>query len=288
MKNCDLGKEFKDGEVICKEGDEGKSMFVIQSGKVKVTKNVADGEITLTTLKEGEIFGEMALFDHMTRSATVKAEGDAVVLSVDKKRFFTKVSKDPTLAFKILLGMSGRIRSLNNDILKFKKSRNEFLGTFADMSNTGDLILKEVQQSIKADNGSVMLLDETKKVLKIMAAFGSEAPKKTELKEGSGIAGDVVRTGKIELINNISADPRYRPGQMKIDTLLCAPLKNRNIIMGVINLSNSNGNFFNLDDLKLLRVFSSYAAIAIENARLFSRTERIAESILKHATLLDM
>ena len=38
MKNRDLGKEFKDGEVICKEGDEGKSMFVIQSGKVKITK----------------------------------------------------------------------------------------------------------------------------------------------------------------------------------------------------------------------------------------------------------
>ena len=288
MKNRDLGKEFKDGEVICKEGDEGKSMFVIQSGKVKVTKSVADEEITLTTLKEGEIFGEMALFDHMPRSATVKAEGDAVVLSVDKKGFFAKASKDPTLAFNILLGMSGRIRSLNNEISKFKKSRAEFLGAFADMSNAGGLILKEIQHSIKADNGSLMLLDEKKKVLKIMAAFGSEAPQKTELKEGFGIAGDVVRTGKIELINNILADSRYRPGQMKLDTLLCAPLKNRNKIIGVINLSNSNGNFFNLDDLKLLRVFSSYASIAIENARLFSKTERISESIVKHATLLDM
>ncbi len=288
MKKREIGKTYKNGEIICREGEEGKNMFVIQSGKVKVTKNVPDGEVTLTTLKEGEIFGEMALFDRLPRSATVKAAGEAVVLSVDKKGFFAKASKDPTLAFNILEGMSGRIRTLNDQLTRLKKNREEIMGSFVDIGETGNLILEEVKQSIKADNGSVMLLDERKKVLKIASAFGTEAIQKTELKEGAGIAGDVIKTGKIELINNISADPRFIPGQMKFETLLCAPLKSKNKIIGVINLSNSHGNFFNLDDLKLLRVLAIYASNAIENARVLSKTERIADSIIKHATLLDM
>jgi CRP-like cAMP-binding protein len=288
MKKGELGKTYKNDEIICREGEEAKIMFVVQSGKVKVTKNVPNGEVTLTTLKEGEIFGEMALFDHLPRSATVKATGEAIVLSIDKKGFFAKASKDPTLAFNILEGMSKRIRILNDEISKFKRNREEMLGTFADIEETGNLILEEVQKSIKADNGSVMLLDEKKKVLRITAAFGVEADQKTELKEGTGIAGDVLKTGKIELINNISADPRFMPGQMRFETLLCAPLKSRNKNIGVINVSNSHGNFFNLDDMKLLRVLSIYASIAVANARVFSRTEKITDSIIKHATLLDM
>jgi GAF domain-containing protein len=59
-------------------------------------------------------------------------------------------------------------------------------------------------------------------------------------------------------------------------------------IFGVINLSTRKGNFFSLDDLKFLRVFSFYASIVIENARLFSNTMKITDSIIKHATLLDM
>ena len=105
---------------------------------------------------------------------------------------------------------------------------------------------------------------------------------------GVGIAGDVMKTGKIELINNISSDPRYTPGQMKFETLLCAPLKSRGNIFGVINLSNNNGNFFNLDDLKLLKVLSVYASISLENAKLYTSTERLTNSIIKHATLLEM
>ena len=133
-----------------------------------------------------------------------------------------------------------------------------------------------------------MLLDEKKNILKIIAAFGKEAGKKTDLKVGTGIAGDVIRTGKIELINNISAETRFEKGEMQIETLLCAPLKSKNKIFGVINLSNNQGNYFNLDDLKLVRVLAVYASIAIENARLFSITDRISDTIIKHATLLDM
>jgi len=284
----ELGRVYEDGEIICCEGNEGKDMYVIQSGNVKVTKGSPNGELFLATLKEGEIFGEMALFDRLPRSATVRASGVARILCIDRKGFFTRISKDPTMALKLLETMSKRIRALNEELTRFKKSRRKIMNRFVDISETSGLILEEIKRSIKADNGSVMLLDEKKKTLKIIAAFGVEANQKTELALGTGIAGDVLKTGRIELINNISADSRFVPGQMKFKTLLCAPLKVRDRILGVINLSNSYGSFFDLEDLKLLRVLSVHASIAIENARLFSMTEKITESIIKHATLLDM
>jgi CRP-like cAMP-binding protein len=288
MKKSELGRTYKDGEIICREGEEGKGMYVIQSGKVEVMKKVPDGEFPITTLNKGEIFGEMALFDLLPRSATVRASGEAVVLSIDKKGFFAKVSEDPTLAFNILESMSRRIRALNNELAKLKKDREKVLETFLDLRETTRLILEEIRHSIQADNGSIMLLDEETQDLSITAAFGIEEGKKTRLAPGKGIAGDVMKTGKIELINNISADPRYEPGDMNVTTLLCAPLRSRKKIFGVINLSHSRNNFFNLDDLKLLRVLSIYASIAIDNAKLFLTSQKISDSILKHVTLLDM
>jgi CRP/FNR family cyclic AMP-dependent transcriptional regulator len=121
MKESEIGKKYRDGEIICREGDEGKNMFVIQSGTVEVIKKRPEGELKLGTLTKGKIFGEMALFDHMPRSATIRAVGDAVVLSIDKKGFFAKASTDPTLAFNILEEMSERIRDLNQELSNYKK-----------------------------------------------------------------------------------------------------------------------------------------------------------------------
>ena len=121
MKESELGKTYNDGEIICREGEEGKSMFVVQSGTVEVSRKLPGGEMVLGTMTRGEIFGEMALFDHMPRSATVKAKGEAVVLRIDKKGFFAKASKDPTLVFNILEGMSKRIRALTGELSQYKK-----------------------------------------------------------------------------------------------------------------------------------------------------------------------
>jgi CRP-like cAMP-binding protein len=122
MKESELGRTYKDGEIICREGDVGESMFVIQSGTVEVSKNHNGGELVLRTMTTGEIFGEIALFDRMARSATVKALGEAIVLRVDKKGFFAKACQDPTMTFNILEGMSKRIRDLTHELSKYQEN----------------------------------------------------------------------------------------------------------------------------------------------------------------------
>ncbi len=121
METSALGKTYRDGEVIVRQGEAGNCMFVIQAGEVEVIRdNEKQRGIRLAVLHETDFFGEMALFDREVRSATVRALGDAQVLTVDKKSFLRRVHEDPSLAFRILEQMSHRIRELDTELARLK------------------------------------------------------------------------------------------------------------------------------------------------------------------------
>jgi len=117
MKESNLGKSYRDGEVVVQQGEPGNCMYAIQEGELGVFKeHEGRPTIRVAVLKTGDIFGEMAIFEQEIRSATVKAMGEARVLTVDKKTFLRRVQEDPTLAFNLVRMMSQRIRSLNAEI----------------------------------------------------------------------------------------------------------------------------------------------------------------------------
>lgn len=124
MASGELGKVYNDGEVIICEGEDGSCMFVIQEGEVEVfIQGDEEQEIRLGVRGEGEFFGEMAIFDRDVRSATVRALGDARVLTVDKKNFMRRVHEDPSLAFRLVETMSRRIRELGDEVARLQKAR---------------------------------------------------------------------------------------------------------------------------------------------------------------------
>ena len=118
-----LGKVYRPGEVIVRQGDVGDCMYVIQSGKVEVVLEKEGKEIRLAELGEGEFFGEMALFEKDVRSATVRPLGEVRVLTVDKKMFLRKIHDDPSLAFTIMQKMSRRIRELDRELMRITSER---------------------------------------------------------------------------------------------------------------------------------------------------------------------
>lgn len=130
MTDGELGRVYANGETICKEGDKGDVMYVVQSGKVKITKRAPSGELTLATLQGGDMFGEMALFDKLPRSATATAVGEARVLSIDRKKLFLSISHDPTLVFKMLETMSSRIRKLDDILAGQAEAKQEMQKLF--------------------------------------------------------------------------------------------------------------------------------------------------------------
>ena len=119
-KSGSLGKTYKDGEVIVRQGEPGKTMFVIQSGEVEVYREDDSSQVVrLAVLKKGEVMGEMALFDRAPRSASVRALGDAVVLTIDKRTLMRRIHEDPALVLRIFENMSQRIRKLNQEVVNY-------------------------------------------------------------------------------------------------------------------------------------------------------------------------
>lgn len=117
-----LGRDHSDGDVICRQGERGDRMYVILAGRASVVHEEGGFEAVVGELGAGDIFGEMAIFDNQPRSATVRANGNARVLTLDKRAFLSHVQQDPSLAYRVLEDMSQRIRSLDAEISRLKKA----------------------------------------------------------------------------------------------------------------------------------------------------------------------
>jgi len=116
-----LGKEYKQGEVIVRQGDVGDCMFVIQNGEVEAVAESNGKELRLRTMGPNEFFGEMALFEKETRTATIRAIRPTRVLTIDKKNFLGGIHEDPSLAFRIVQTMSHRIRDLTDRLARLEE-----------------------------------------------------------------------------------------------------------------------------------------------------------------------
>ena len=127
-EEASLGKDYKDGDTIFEENSIGKEMYIILTGNAKVIKKKDGVETTLATLEEGDFFGEMSLFDNSPRSATVKALGDIKLLEINQKNFLKKISRDPSLAFRMLEKMSQRIRNSDEIILNYIVEIKDLIG----------------------------------------------------------------------------------------------------------------------------------------------------------------
>ena len=118
-----LGKNYKSGEVIFRQGDTGNCMFVIQDGEVEAVAESDGREFRLRTMGPNEFFGEMALFEQATRTATIRTTKPTRILSIDKKNFLGGIHEDPSLAFRIVETMSHRIRDLTVRLARYEQQQ---------------------------------------------------------------------------------------------------------------------------------------------------------------------
>lgn len=104
------------GEVLFREGEQGDQMFVLQSGRVKLTRQTRKGVQTLATLGPGEFFGEMAILNNRPRSATAEVVEPAKLLVLDAQTFETMLVKNAEIAVRMILRMANRLDEANAQI----------------------------------------------------------------------------------------------------------------------------------------------------------------------------
>jgi len=111
-----LTRMFDDRDMIFIEHEPGAELYIIQQGRVKITKVVEDNEVLLAVLQPGDIFGEMALLENKPRSASAIANGKVNTLAINKANFETMVAAQPQLAVKLITILSERIWTSNRQL----------------------------------------------------------------------------------------------------------------------------------------------------------------------------
>jgi CRP/FNR family cyclic AMP-dependent transcriptional regulator len=106
--------EYDVGDVIFEEGSTGRELYVVLDGKIDIVKDSGASRTTIVTLGKGEFFGEMAVIDGSSRSATaISAAPKTKVMRINHARFVYLVSQQPAFALMIMDALSKRLRASN-------------------------------------------------------------------------------------------------------------------------------------------------------------------------------
>lgn len=95
-------KRLRDGETLVSEGGADSSLFVLADGKLAVLSMVEGKEAVVYTMSKGECAGTRAFVDRAPRRATLRAEGDAVVYTLEPKKFEAMLDDHPRIVYKIM------------------------------------------------------------------------------------------------------------------------------------------------------------------------------------------
>jgi CRP-like cAMP-binding protein len=111
-----FGKRYDQGTVLFREGDPGHEMYVIQTGRVQLTRHVRGRETHLATLPPGEFFGEMAILNNQPRSATATIIEPARLLALDGRTFEAMIRGNAEIAVRLIKKLSLRLQQANAQV----------------------------------------------------------------------------------------------------------------------------------------------------------------------------
>jgi len=178
--------------------------------------------------------------------------------------------------------------SLQKSDFELLLQANRILSSSLKIEDVLESVMTYATKVVKAEASSLLLLDEKKNELYFDVALGTakeETIKRIRLKVGEGVAGWVAEKKEPLIVNDVSKDQRFtqkvdKSTKFKTKSILAVPLLAKGKLIGVIEALNKKKNkSFTRPDKEVFEAFASQAAIAIENARLFSEINREKEKL---------
>lgn len=169
------------------------------------------------------------------------------------------------------------------DRLSLLSRLGQILNSTLDHQKVRRRAMEAATQLMRAEVGSLLLIDEEKNQLYFEVALGDkeETIKKITLQIGEGIAGWVAQKGQPLIVNAPKKDPRFFKGvddqtAFKTRNLICVPVKVKERTIGVLEAINKKDQEdFDEEDLALFQSLSDQVAIALDNARLYQELEEM-------------
>ncbi|MBS1892615.1 MAG: Crp/Fnr family transcriptional regulator [Actinobacteria bacterium] len=133
-------RTFPAGTRVFHEGDSSDACYIVRDGSFRVTREHSDGRaITLATLGPGEIFGELAMLDGDTRSASAESITDGTLLALPANDVRSLLGRNPEIALKLVAGLVRRLRAANMRLSRqsFQTVPSRVAGILAQLSREG-------------------------------------------------------------------------------------------------------------------------------------------------------
>ena len=163
------------------------------------------------------------------------------------------------------------------------------LSSVHDLDHLLQLAMERVVTLLDIESASSILLDEERDELYFKVAYDRRAGHEQDLREvrfpaKQGIAGWVIHKGQSQIVLDVDRDPRFY-GKVDVHTgtktrsIICAPLRTKDRIIGVLEAINKIQGVFTIEDVQLLEAFANQLALASENARLIQELQAARERL---------
>lgn len=139
-------RSYAPGAVICGEGDDGEEMYIIQKGKVRVSKRFAGKANVISVLEKGDFFGEMAIVNRIKRTATVTAIDEVELLVFDREGLQNMIARNARIALTIIDKLCRRLQTAHVKIQHLVKK---------DARGLIALHLRSLFQELEADRSTI-------------------------------------------------------------------------------------------------------------------------------------
>lgn len=184
---ADFKRIYPDNTTICCEHEPGNELYIIQSGKIKITKIIEDKEVLLAVIKEGDIFGEMALLENKPRNASGISYGETNIMAVNKDNFKNMISTQAQLITKLISLLAERTWVAYRQLTNLKIS--------SKLGRTYDMLLIQLEKNkVPINKGVGYSFNFGPKELINMVGLSSE--------EGRDIIREIFKSNKFQLMDN--------------------------------------------------------------------------------------
>ncbi len=273
------------GQPFYLEGEEGQTYPPNLPGEERARFLALNTPLFIPFQAKGRLIGWLALGS--------KRSGD--LYSRDDLTFLTTLADQTSIALenaRLYKRTEERARELATLI-----EVGQTLASTLDLQTVLDSIMNKVADLLDVEAASLLLMNEegTELVFQVALSPFGEDFESIRVPVGTGIAGTVAAQGEPLIVNDVQRDPRF---WIKVDettsfstkSILCVPLISRKRVIGVIEAINKRGgDSFNEEEAKLLSSFAAQAAIAIENAQLYTMTDQaLAKRVQELSTLQEI
>jgi diguanylate cyclase (GGDEF)-like protein len=214
--------------------------------------------------------------------------GDSPLLAKDA--FWTLTAPPDPQRLAVAVRAAAEVTGLRRDLRLERMALTSFndvaraLTSTLKLKEVLNLIAEKTTELVPCEAWSLLMVDQTTEDLtfEIVAGPKPEVVQGFHIRIGEGIAGWVAREGQPILVEDAQKDPRFYPAVddytgFSTHSVLCVPLMSKERVVGVIELINKpGGGTFTRHDQDVASTLASYAAIAIENARLYEQAEELA------------